>query len=110
MIFFMIVLENYIQTLMTTINTFDPWHVVSNNLVCATSKCSDQPAYAQSDQSLCKLLEYSMSVKLLTEHHLPILSLTGGYTGSSEFTLVKVPHCWKSHVAAHFAYYLLHSE
>ena len=26
-------------------------------------------AYAQSDQSLCKSLEYSMTVKLLTEHH-----------------------------------------
>ena len=25
-------------------------------------------AYAQSDQSLCKSLEYSMTVKLLTEH------------------------------------------
>ena len=26
-------------------------------------------AYAQSDQSLCKSLEYSMSVQLLTEHN-----------------------------------------
>ena len=35
-------------------------------------------AYAQSDQSLCWTLEYSMSVKLLTEHHLEFLSLKGG--------------------------------
>ena len=42
-----------------------------------------------------------MSVKLLTEHHLEFLSLKGGCTGSSESTLVKMPHCWKSHVAAH---------
>ena len=35
-----------------------------------------------------------MSVKLLTEHHLEILSLKGGCTGSSESTLVKIPHCW----------------
>ena len=42
-----------------------------------------------------------MSVKLLTEHHLEFLSLKGGCTGSSESTLVKVPHCWKSHVRAH---------
>ena len=28
------------------------------------------------------------------------LSLKGGCTGSSESTLVKMPHCWKSHVAA----------
>ena len=41
-----------------------------------------------------------MTVKLLTEHHLEILSLTGGYTCSSESTLVKMPHCWKSHVMA----------
>ena len=42
-----------------------------------------------------------MSVKILTEHHLEFLSLKGGCTGSSEGTLVKIPHCWKSHVAAH---------
>ena len=42
-----------------------------------------------------------MSVKLLTEHHLEFLSLKGGYTGSSEFTLVKMPHCWKSRDVAH---------
>ena len=45
-----------------------------------------------------------MSVKLLTEHHLEFLSLKGGYTGSSESTLVKMAHCSKSHVAAHFCY------
>ena len=42
-----------------------------------------------------------MSVKLLNEHHLEFLSLTGGCTGSSVSTLVKMPHCWKSHVTAH---------
>ena len=31
--------------------------------------------YAQSDQSLCLSLEYSLSVKLLTERHLEFLSL-----------------------------------
>ena len=41
-----------------------------------------------------------MSVKLLNEHHLEITSLKGGCTGSSESTLVKMPHCWKSHVTA----------
>ena len=38
-----------------------------------------------------------MIVKLLTEHHLEILSLKGGCTGSYESTFVKIPHCWKSH-------------
>ena len=58
-------------------------------------------SYAQSDQSLCLSLEYFISVKLLTEHYLEFLCLKGDGTGSSEFTPVKMPHCWKSHVAAH---------
>ena len=41
---------------------------------------------------------------LLTEHHLDFLSLQGGCTGFSESTLVKMPHCWKSHVAAQIYY------
>ena len=41
-----------------------------------------------------------MTVKLLTEHHLEFLCLTGGCTGWSESTLVKIPHCWKSCVVA----------
>ena len=57
--------------------------------------------YAQSDPSLCWWLEYSMSVKLLTEHNLECLSLNGGCTGSSESTLAKMPHCWKSHVVTY---------
>ena len=41
-----------------------------------------------------------MVVKLQTEHHLEFLCLKGFCTGSSEPTLVKMPHCWKSHVTA----------
>ena len=33
-----------------------------------------------------------MTVKLLTEHHLEFLSLIGGFTGSSESALVKMPY------------------
>ena len=43
-----------------------------------------------------------MTVKPLTEQHLEFLRLKGCCTGSSESTLVKMPHCWKSHVAAQF--------
>ena len=68
----------------------EPRHEISNNVIFANSKVSDQPA-----------LEYSMSVKLLNEHHLEFLSLKRGCTGSSESTLVKMPHCCKSHVTAH---------
>ena len=102
----------------------EPRHEISNNVVCVTSKGSDQPAhmcrlirvfasglnilwilsywqnviwaatwdfqqcgmcvqqrlrpacaYAQSDQSLCWSLEYSLTVKLLSEQHLEFLSL-----------------------------------
>ena len=41
-----------------------------------------------------------MSVKLLIEYHLEFQSLKWDYAGSSESTLVKMPHCWKSHVTA----------
>ena len=41
-----------------------------------------------------------MIVKLLTERHLEFLSLKGGCTGSSEFTLVKMSNCWKSRALA----------
>ena len=44
-----------------------------------------------------------MTVELLTEHCLEFLSLTGGCTGSSESTLVKMSNCWKSCAAAHIA-------
>ena len=61
-------------------------------MVCRTSKASDQPVHMHSLMSL----EYSMILKLLTEHRLDFVSCTG----STESTLVKMPHCWKSHVAA----------
>ena len=45
---------------------------------------------------------YSMTLRPLTQHGLEFLSLKGGCTGSSKSTLVKIPHCWKSHVAVFF--------
>ena len=41
-----------------------------------------------------------MIAKLLIKHHLEFLSLQGGCIGSPESTLVKLSHCWKSHVTA----------
>ena len=64
--------------------------------LCDQQSLRSACAYAQSDQSLCLLLEYSKTVQLLTEHHLEFLSLKGDCTGSSESTLVKMPHCCKS--------------
>ena len=65
----------------------EPRHEISNNVKCATSKLLN---------------------KLLTEQHLEFISLKEGCTGSSESTLVKMPHCWISHVTAQmFLSYLL---
>ena len=46
------------------------------------------PAKAQSDQSLCKSLEYSLTVRLLTKHLLEFLSLTGDCIDSSEYVII----------------------
>ena len=53
---------------------YEPWHGITNNVVCAISKGSDQPAHTRSlirafayrsiRPSLSR--EYSMTVKLLT--------------------------------------------
>ena len=45
-----------------------------------------------------------MIVKLQTGHYLEFLSLKGGCTGSYESTLVKMSHCWKSHVPAKISF------
>ena len=45
-----------------------------------------------------------MTAELLIKHHLEFLSLNGCCIGSSESTLVKMPDCWKSHVAAHLCF------
>ena len=41
-----------------------------------------------------------MAVKLRSKQLLEFLTLKGGCTGWSESTLVKMPHCWKSHALA----------
>ena len=76
-------------------------HEISNNVVCATSKGSDQPAHVRSLIRAYASHLNSMSDKLLAEHHLECISFKKGCTGSSDFSLVKIPHCLKSHVPAH---------
>ena len=86
------------------VNIFEPWHWISNNVVCATNKSSDQPAHMRSlIIAVGSRLNTLRVFKLQThsEHHLELLSLKGGCTGSSESTIVKMPYCWKSHVTAH---------
>ena len=61
--------------------------------MCDQQRLRPACAYAQSDQSLCLTLECSMVFKLLTEHHLELLSFKGGCIGLPESTLVKMQHC-----------------
>ena len=75
-------------------------HEISNNVVYATSKASDQPAHTRNLIRAFASRDLSMIVKLLTKHHLEFLRLKRGYTGSSESANVKMPQCWKSHVTA----------
>ena len=76
---------------------YEPHHEIYNNLVylCDQRSLRSACAYAQSDQSLCWSLEYSMTVKLLGAS-----KLKGRCTGFSESIHVKMPQCWKSHVTA----------
>ena len=46
--------------------TYGAVHAIFNNVVCATSKASDQPAYTR---SLIRAFASRWSVELLTEHH-----------------------------------------
>ena len=84
---------------------YEPRHEIYNNQVCATSKASDQPAHTHGliIAWIRAMLVAGIFVKLLNEHHLEFLSLKGGCTGSSEFTLVKTQHCWKLHVTVHIS-------
>ena len=73
---------------LTALIRIEPVHEISNNVVCATRKASDQPAHMRSlIRALnCWSFEDCVIVKLLTEHDLEFLSLKGGCRGSSEST------------------------
>ena len=70
-------------------------------MVCANSKGSDQPAHTRSQIRAFASRLNTLTLRLLTKHHLEFLNLKDGCTGSSDSTHVKMPHCWKSHVTAH---------
>ena len=52
----------------------EPRDEISNNVVRAASKGSDQPAHTRSLIRVCSSLEYALSVNLLTEQHFEFLS------------------------------------
>ena len=70
--------------------------------MCEQQRLRPACAYAQSDQAFASRLKHSMTVQLLTEHHLKFLSLKGGCRHSTGSTLVKIIHFWKPHVAARY--------
>ena len=49
-----------------------------------------------------------MNIKLLIEQNFKFLSFKGGCKGWSEYIHVRIPHCWKSHVAVHISLMLAH--
>ena len=55
---------------------FELQHGISNHVICATSKCSDQPGHTRGlIRAFANRLNTIFSVKLLTVHHLEFLSL-----------------------------------
>ena len=62
------------------ITTNELWHEISNNVVCATSKGSDQPAHTR---SLIRAFASLLNILwvLLKEHHLEFPSLKRHSTG-----------------------------
>ena len=77
---------------------YGPRHEIYNNVVYATSKASDQPAHTR---SLIRAFASRLNIRPVLSYSLNIICLKGGCTGSSVSKFVKIPHCLKSHVAAH---------
>ena len=74
----------FIFFLISQQKTYESQHGISNNVVCVTSKGSDQPAHMRSlIRAFASGFKYSMGVTLLTKHHLEFLTLKGGCTGWS---------------------------
>ena len=62
---------------------------------------SDQPAHTHSlIGAVASRLNILWVLSYWWNIHLEFLSLKGGFTGLSESTHVKMPHCWKSRVVA----------
>ena len=72
--------------------------------MCDHQRLRPACAYAQTDQSLCLSLEMSMTVKLLTEQNLELLSLTG-----AEQTRLSL-HLSKCHIVGNHMSRLIYSS
>ena len=66
--------------------------MISNHVICATNKGSDQPA-----RSLIRDFASRLNILCILSYW-EFQRSKGGCIGSFESTLVKIPHCWKSQV------------
>ena len=60
---------------MKSLQVYEPRHEISSNVVCATSKGSDQPAHTCSLIRAFPIRLNILTLRLLTEHNLEFLSL-----------------------------------
>ena len=81
-------------------NKFELQHEISNNVVCATSKSSDQPGLHTVWSEPLILVWMFYDPKAMLKHHLEFLR-KGGCIGSSESSFFKMPHCCKIHEPWH---------
>ena len=82
---------------------YEPVHEISNNVVCVTSKASDQPAHTRSlIRAFASRLKISMIVKLLTEHHLEFLSLKEAEKARPSLNMSKCLMHWLNYVLFNF--------
>ena len=76
--------------------------MISNNVVCSTSRGSDQTAHTR---SLIRAYACCLDILLLLGYWpITICDFKADCTGSSESILVKMSHCWKSHVTAQLCF------
>ena len=76
-------------------------HEISNNVLCGTSKASDQSAHMR---SLIRTFASRLTILWLLSYWLNTIwsfkAFKGGCRGSSVSSLVKMSNCWKSHALA----------
>ena len=82
----------------------EAWHEFSNNVLYATSKGLDQTAYMQ---SLARALDIPRTFNLEAIYILYVyFHLRFNYKRKIIWSfLVKMPHCWTSHVAVQINYH-----
>ena len=75
--------------------------------MCDQQRLRSACANTQSDQSICSSFKYSVTIKLLTEHHLEFLRLKEGCTGLSESKLVEMPLATLLEITCRGSYYFI---